>query len=62
MEFPAIFVTPSPSNATVKFNFWHNVSLVIGFAILSFILEYLVCWWAGNKINFFKKISFKKYF
>ncbi|MBD5429941.1 type II CAAX endopeptidase family protein [Lactobacillus sp.] len=60
MEFPAIFVTPSPSNATVKFNFWHNVSLVIGFAILSFILEYLVCWWAGNKINFFKKISFKK--
>lgn len=59
MEFPAIFVTPGPSSATVKFNFWHNVGLVAGFAILSFILEYLVCWWAGNKIKFFKRTSFK---
>lgn len=67
MQVPAVEETPayefenwSQFNEALKqVNFSHNVWMTIIFTIITLVIEWYLCKWAGNKLNFRKHVTVK---
>lgn len=67
MEVPGVESTPlySVKNkrefylAFHQVNLQHNILMFIAFTIITFVMEWYLCKWVGNKLNFMKKVTLK---
>lgn len=65
LQVPQVETTPTYSfegyrafNEAMKhLNFFHNISMIIVFTIITLIMEWYLCKWVGNKLDFSQKLT-----
>ena len=67
VQVPSVYDTPTFqyvskaqfNAATKQVNLFHNIFMIVVFSILAFVMEWYLCKWVGNKLDFTKPLDWK---
>lgn len=67
VQVPSVYDTPTFSyinqaqfnEATKQVNLFHNIFMIIAFSIIAFIMEWYLCKWSGNKLDFTQPLNWR---